>query len=29
VRPAVEVVPPATLPRSERKTRRVFDERDD
>jgi phenylacetate-CoA ligase len=28
VRPEVEVVPPATLPRSERKTRRVFDERD-
>ena len=28
VRPDVEVVAPATLPRSERKTRRVFDERD-
>jgi phenylacetate-CoA ligase len=28
VRPEVEVVAPATLPRSERKTRRVFDERD-
>ena len=28
VRPEVEVVGPATLPRSERKTRRVFDERD-
>ena len=28
VRPEVEVVAPAALPRSERKTRRVFDERD-
>jgi phenylacetate-CoA ligase len=28
VRPDVEVVAPATLPRSERKTQRVFDERD-
>ena len=28
VRPDVEVVGPATLPRSERKTQRVFDERD-
>ena len=27
VRPEVEVLPPGTLPRSERKTRRVFDER--
>lgn len=28
VRPDVEIVPPGELPRSERKTRRVFDERD-
>ena len=27
VRPEVEVLPPGSLPRSERKTRRVFDER--
>jgi phenylacetate-CoA ligase len=29
VRPEVEVLPPGSLPRSERKTRRVFDERSD